>query len=355
MSCRWLQGIAALALLGWGEPVEGSTFRVTLGLEYDDNPFETAESRRAGWVSRLYLSSSGRLLEREWGNLQVRHQSGLKRFWKAEEVDGSSGDVVANHLELGGSVRLHERVVAGWGSELKVKNVQRVSSEESYLRGGYRFDLTGQWGSRFSGVINYRRGSDDARDLRLVDVSQHELGLVFHYNRSRRLRGHAGLRWRRVGYARPALELEEDGGFSEGDEDQEDRGLEWGAGIQYYRGVLIHASYAFIDNSSNSLGYGYKTHRLLLLLTRHIVYGVDGQFYFTTQLRRYDQDFSTMLPTAAGEQDEYEQNLFSVKLARQLSERYGISWQYKYSRNGSRGKDDFFRKNIYSLAIDMVL
>jgi len=127
------------------------------------------------------------------------------------------------------------------------------------------------------------------------------------------------------------------------------------AGIQYYRGVLVHANYAFIDNNSNSFGYGFKAHRVQVLLTRHLVYGVDGQLFFTSQVRRYDEELPGPFPAAGGEQEEYEQTLLSAKLSRQLSDRYGISWQYRYSRNGSRGEDGFFRKHVYTLAIDVAI
>ena len=55
-----------------------------------------AESKRAGWVNRLFLSSSAQLLETPRGILQQRYQWGLKRFWKSEEGHGARGDVVAS-------------------------------------------------------------------------------------------------------------------------------------------------------------------------------------------------------------------------------------------------------------------
>lgn len=329
--------------------------RATLGLEYDDNPFEYAQSRRAGWVSRLYLHSTSSLLEREWGNLLLRHQWGVKRFWRSEEASQPTGDVVANHLELGGKVRLRERLALIWGGELKFKNVQRVTSEESYLRGGLSLGLAGQWRWGLAGRLNYRRSGDDARDLRLVDVSLHQLGVELSWTRSRRLSAQLGFSRRWLGYDRRALVEGEEGRLNEGKVDQEDRGREWSAGIQYYRGVLVQAGYALIDNRSNSAGFGYDGQRIQLLLARHLLYGIDGQLFLTTQLRRYARNFSEPLPNAGGEQDEYEQSLFSVKLARRLGERYDISWQYRHSRNGSRLDDGFFRKNVYSLAIDMVI
>ena len=351
MTRGWLL-LGLACLLGWGGPGRASTGRATLGLEDDDNLFEYQKSRRSGWISRLYLSSGSRLLDRKWGNLQVQHQWGIKRFWRSEEVAGTSGDIVANYLELGGVLRLSERLQASWASELKIKSVQQISSEESYLRGGLRLGLNGQWGNRLKGGIGYRRSGDEARDPRLADVSMHEGSANLSYARSRRLRGSLGFRWRRQNYGRPAL-MERDEEVEESGIDQEDVGREWSAAVQVYRGLLAHVQYAFINNSSNSTGYGFAAHRMQLMLTRHLGKGVDGQLFFTSQVRRYDEAEVSEAAEPGGAHDEYEQTLFSLKLARRFGERYDLSWQYRSSRNGSRGGDGFFRKKVYSLAIDM--
>jgi hypothetical protein len=344
-----------LAFLGLAGAAPGEGLRATLGLEYDDNLFEKRSGQRAGWISRLYLSSEDRLLERDWGHLSVEHQWGVKRFWRAEAATASTGDVVANHLELGGLLRLGERAYARWGGEVKVKSVQRVSSEESYLRGAYRIGLGRAWAKSGSGELHYQHGGDDGRDGLLADASLHEVGLDLRYGRSRRLNGYAQLNWRWLALARPALVLDGDQRLREGRKDQKDRSFEWQTGVQYFRGALLHASYALLDNRSNSVGYGFRAHRVQVLLTGHLGYGVDGQFYFTAQRRRYDEDLSQPLPGASSEEEEYAQTLVSVKASRSLSERYGLSGQYWYSRNGSRSNEAFYRKNVYSLSLDISL
>ena len=127
------------------------------------------------------------------------------------------------------------------------------------------------------------------------------------------------------------------------------------AGIQFYRGALVHASYALLDNQSNSVGYGFWAHRVQLLLTRHIAHQIDGQVFLTLQRRRYDEELPEFLPVTEVEEDEYEQTLFSLKLSRQMSERYDVSWEYRDARNGSRRGAGSFGKKVYSLALDISL
>ena len=138
-----------LALLCVLTPAVSYGLRATVGLEYDDNPFETrTENRRSGWINRFFLFSSARLKQSNRHVIQVRHQWGLKRFWKSEMANGAHGDVVASQLDLGGIVQLNDRYTASWGTDVKIKNVQRVSSEESYLRGNLRLRLVARLDDR---------------------------------------------------------------------------------------------------------------------------------------------------------------------------------------------------------------
>ena len=360
MTQPWPRVALVLCLLGLGGPTAAPALRATVGLEYDDNPFETTSgSRRAGWVSRLFLYSSGRLAEFPRGTLQVRHQWGLKRFWKAEEADSSLGDVVASQVEVTGSAQVHDRVSLTWGAEAKVKNVQRVTSEESYLHGGLRLGVKGRVVEGLSVAASYRRGGDDARSQAFADRSLNESGLELRYGRSRRMRGHLGLRWRWSGYDRRALRdsVVQDTlvVLRPGPEKQADRGRELTLGVQVYHGALVHASYVLLDNRSNSVGYSFRAHRGQLVVSRHLVHGIDGQVYLTLQRRRYEEELQDPGPSPGAEEDEYEQSLFSLQLSRQMTERYGLSCEYRRARNGTGQKSGSYRKNIYALSVELVL
>ena len=177
----------------------------------------------------VFLSSSSRLFESKKQAIQIRHQWGLKRFWRSEESEGSKGDVVASHLDLAGTF-------------------------------------------------------DDARDSTLADVTLSELGIEMGYSRSRALRGQVEATWRRLDYDRLALVAPDADNVSE--KDQSDRARELKASIQFYRDAIVNASYSVLTTDSNSIGYGYRAHRLQLLMTRHIARGVDGQIFATVQKRR---------------------------------------------------------------------
>ena len=348
--------VLALLLIGGSQcPVAGLGLRAIVGVEYDDNPFEVSGKRRQSWGNRFYLHASERLVHAAWGEVQLQHQVGFKRFWKGEGEADQYGDVLANQLELAGLVKLHQRLRFNWSSALKVKDVRRLTSEDSYLRGAWHLGLTGHLGKGWAGLMQYSRSSDDGRERQIADISFHRLGFELVYQPSRQMRGNLGVHWRFLNYDRPALAAALHGLLLPIDEEQADRLRELSAGIQFFRGALVRLNYAFLDNHSNSTGYSFAAHRTQVLLSRHIAAGIDGQLFLTTQLRRYNQEKVETRPLFTSEEDEYEQQMFSLKLSRQLNERYGVSSQYRHSRNGSRQDGDAFRKNVYSLALEFAL
>jgi hypothetical protein len=347
---RWL--LLAAGLLGAVPGVAGA-MQAVAGLEYDDNPFETYPGRRGGWVSRLFVDTSGQLLDQSWGGVQVKHQWGFKRYWRGEGALAPRGEVMASELALEGLFQALPRLQLSGSTALKVKNVNRISSEESYLHGGLRLQADAALGHGWAWALRYHRSSDDPREAELVDLALQEVGLDLGYHRSRRAQAHLGAAWRWLDYGRLALSQGSAGAVILGNDEQHDLERELRLGLSVNRRMLVDAGYALVDNHSNSLGYGFRAHQVELLLSRHLYLGVDGQFYLTAQRRRYDEELTPEGPRVADE--EYAQTLLFAKLTRQLSALYSVGVQYSYSRNGSRNEQGFFRKHIYGFSLNLSL
>ncbi len=351
-----LVGVALLAWLGGFGGVQAAEVRGVVGLSHDTNLFEATGDPRAGWVSRLHVSVSGYLVRNPKGHVVVDYQGGIKKLWKEqpEPGDGGRGDVVVNLVQVRSQVRLTDRVSFAQSGMLKIKQVHRVPGEESYLRGSLEGRLSGRTrGGSATGGLYLRWGGDDSRDALLPEVSMREVGVDARVGRSRRLRAYAGASLRWLDYDRPALGGSGDGIASLGAE-QSDLLRTVSVGLQLYRGALVHLTYAYLWNRSNSFGYGYAAHRLNLLLVRHLARGVDLQAYLILQFRTYD-DPLVPLPQAGAESDEYEQTMGVFKLSRQLTGRIGASIQYSLIRNGARRTGDFYRKHVYALSLETSL
>lgn len=352
MSGRWLQLLLTGCLLT-ATPRLAGAMQAVAGLEYDDNPFETYPGRRGGWVSRFYLDTAGQLLDQPWGGVQVKHQWGFKRFWRAEGEMVPGGEVMASELELEGLAQVHPRLQLSGSTLLKVKNVNRISSEESYLHGGLGAQAHGVLGRGWACSLRYHRSGDDPREEDLADLSLQGLGVDFGYQRSRRAQAHLGAAWRWLDYGRLALARGSEGAVVFSTREQRDLERELRLGLSLSRRMLVDAGYALVDNHSNSLGYGFRAHQIEVLLSRHLYYGLDGQFYLTAQWRRFDEDVTPEGPKVADE--EYAQTLLFAKLTRQISTLYSVGLQYSYSRNGSRNEQGFFRKHIYGFSLNISL
>lgn len=352
----WLGGTVLLALFAGGTPADGESMRATIGLEYDDNPFDVAGPGRAGWVSRLYLQQAGVVTGGEWGEVHLRHEWGLKRFWRAEDASTTAGDVLANAVDCGAIWRVRPSLALSLGSELKIRSVQRLSREDGYLRGALRLGLETEPRPGLSGSLRYLQGVEDARGGGLADAAVRELAADLRLRREQRVSGSVGLRLRRVRYSRPILEADpaQPDQVQELDRDQRDLGIEASAGVEYSGTVLVQAGYGCLANRSNSLGYDYLAHRVHALVTRALIAEVDGQLFLTGQFRRYGESLPPSEATPV-EQDEYEQLLLSLKLARRLGERLGLSWQYRFSRNGATNAEEACRKRVYALSLDLAL
>jgi hypothetical protein len=350
-------GLVGIALVFWLCGVEvprAAEVRGKVALAHDSNLFEGAVDRRSGWVSRLHVSASGFLVRNARGQVVVDYQGGIKKLW--QEPPGASGDgrgdVVINHAQARGEVRLTDRLAFAQLGMVKVKQVTRVPGEESYLRGALEGRLSGRThGGAAKGGFYLRWGGDDSRDALLPEVTMREVGIDARFGRSRRLRASVRVSWRWLDYDRPALGSSRDG-VALLEVEQSDLLRAATVGLQLYRGTLANLTYGYLWNRSNSFGYGYSAHRLDLLLVRHLARGVDLQVYLILQFRSYDDPVDP-LPQAGA--DEYEQTMGVVKLSRQLTGRLGASLQYSFTRNGARRTGDFYRKHVTSLSLETSL
>jgi hypothetical protein len=323
---------------------EGSAeLRMTLSVERDDNLFATRYAARSGWANRLFVEVDEDLVARSWGRVYMRHQAGLKRLWQSEERGGLAGEVMANHLALGGALRWGENWTASWQTDGKLVNVQHLSREESYMRGGARVTGERRLGRATYIGGHYGVGRDDLRGFGAADVKTREIGVGARHGRGR-LKS-------RVALTRRRLVVERDILAATGQ--RRDRMWEGQWGMRYFRRALFDLSYTFLRNSSNESAHRFRAHRLQALIAGGLVAKMDGQLYWTLQRRHYRGQGS--LPPGGEADDEYAQNLLSAKVSRPLNEQCGLAIQWWHARNGSRQTAAFYRKNTFSLLFDMAL
>ncbi|MCZ6635051.1 MAG: hypothetical protein O7G87_16765, partial [bacterium] len=322
--------------LAWcfGQDVAGAEIRASVGGSYDSNLFEQGVNPQGGWINRISVMSKGVFFQSQRGRIELQHQGGFKRLWKTSALFAEMGDVTVNHLELLGQAQVSARWWVSGGGQLKLKQATRVPGEESYLRGKINGRVSTRLLEGGTGGVFFRVSREDARDPALAQVAFHVLGVEGRWSRTRKFVGLVRGTWYWLDYDRTALLDPRSGNRAIRSTRQADVLREFTLDLQVYQGGLFHVGYGFLDNRSNSFGFGYRAHRIRMFLMKHIGYLIDAQSIISFQVRKYDD----VLRPASGrlsEEDEYEQTIATLKFSRQLNSRFGLSAQYGFYRNGA--------------------
>ena len=327
------------------------------GTAYDSNLYEVATGAQGGLVSRFFMTADSQLLHWNQVVIKLQQQAGIKRFWSKASGQAEPGDVFVYQLDMQGQRRYGSRVFLLLGGNFKYKQATRAPGEESYLRGGGQVHLQ----VKLSPVVQMggllRLGADDSRDVILPEIRYREFNTEFKYLHNRYLNGRFYFSHQRISYNRPALIEDKNASaihYVPAFYQQQDRLQIFGVEMQAYPGMFLQAAYAYMNQSSNSFGYGYRAHRLQGMAIRHIGWGIDGQFFGQFQLRQY-KDVLPALSGRISEADEYEQTLGIAKISKELNARYGVSVQYSFYRNGARQGDSYYRKHVFGVAWDIKL
>lgn len=340
-------------------PVGAQTTRASLGLEYDTDPFtatipsDSARVPNGAWVSRLYLRQAAVLAGGDWGEVRLRHEWGLKRFWEADTDMPTPGGVLASALDCGAAWRLGQRLVATAGTELKLRSVHRLAADDSYLRGALRLGLQGQATDRIGASVGWLQGREEERGDGLTDASVRQVSLELQAHTGPQVAAGIGFRQRWIRCACLALAADSTlpGHAFETDRRQRDQRREAEANLQLQGRWLCEASYGYLANHSNSLGYSFHGHRGQVLLTGTLGGHVDGQALVTAQARQYEDDLPSGVVGAVA--DDYDQVLISGKVSRQLTSLCGVSAQYRWARNGATGQAHGRDEQVYALSLDL--
>lgn len=133
-----------------------------------------------------------------------------------------------------------------------------------------------------------------------------------------------------------------------GRERQEDHIHELGTEVEWFGPVGIVADYRFRYNDSNSFGFTYFSHNLGLQVLRQLPWGLFAQLYGQVELRSFTGPVPNL---TAGSLDigEAENNVFLLRLVKDVTPSYSVEARYARYRNESITLNDFYTKNIYAV------
>lgn len=336
--------------------------------EFDDNVNEQLDDPVRSQVARVAYRGDLR-----WGSsgqqrLTLSYQGGFKRhFGFVDREDFDLGNQFVNEGSLGYLRRVSESVALG--GQFGVKN--RKWTEDFFL---FNEDGFTRFMGSANAVVDLQPLAED-HDARLEvgarasTVDFENLDAVFG---SDGVGGFASIvkefgptlqttwtysydRFRYPGRAviEPTDPVPSNVFLSPTRERQADQLHQLGLELTWLGDVSIQADYRFRYNDSNSFGFSYLSHSMGLQVLRRMPWQMLLQFYGRVDLKT----FSEPVPNLEGAGtintgDAAADNVFLVRLVKDVTPDYSIEARYGRYRNESITLNDFYTKNVYSVGVN---
>lgn len=330
--------------------------RINSGWEYDDNVFETSDSKTAGGA--LATSLFSRLNIRSPSSLtSLNYNIGYKAHHRlGEEGTMVAGDLLVNRLSADSRRALSADWSWGFGGEFKLRNVYRKNelnllSEEGYSRGTGQLSATRRSLAGLADMqLGYRATFCDFETFHTFDFVSHSPGVRFRRRLNRAAALSLGYAYTRRIFKRTINVDGMSGELVPVDERQRDNLHQLELGLTYARGMLLNFSWFLLRNDSNNFGFSYWNNRFTLLFADRLPGDVFLNAYLFFEIKRYSDVTSQPLLVEILT-DENDNNGAVIKLSRELSPSLEASLTAGLYRNESTIRELNFRKNVVSTAL----
>ena len=331
-------------------PAAGLEFKRTSRLRfisgYDDNIFEEANERINDEVVGILLSLNGKWVGGVQGSLGLDYQGGYYKYWSY------SCETRSIHEIMGwAKMRFSKRGTAGLRGTMRYKNYP--SSDRDNWLGTGEIWLQLAFPKGISGRLSFYRSSLDYASYEFFDFNSNRGGLSLAKKISRKLLIGIGSSFERVIYRRDSFDyselIHEDVVVEKGK--QIDHLYQVTLFLEYYRGFLVKTDYSFERNNSNSFGYSYRKHHILLVFAKNILCRSMIKLFFAQQFKTYIESTDQLLLLnldTEGEQD----NIFIAELSRGFSSQCTAFLRFHWTKNESLVRDRLYEKKFTSIGIE---
>lgn len=121
--------------------------------------------------------------------------------------------------------------------------------------------------------------------------------------------------------------------------------------LSYTKAFLINLSYSFQRNNSNSFGYDYYKHQVILIFGFQFPQGTWLRGFGAAQLKNYTEEGVPMFPTDIDTERE-ESNFIILDFAKDLNPHLTALLRFAYYNNESIIRSRFYRKAMITLGFD---
>jgi len=320
--------------------------RLQLGYEFDDNIREVAaDSLDPTEDSSLRLLFNSRAtLNTPKYSIAFTYRGGLQTY-----AQNDIENKLINEISASAGFRM-DKVVVGLRIFGRLKNYLNdvldysTGSAEVYVQLPRFFNWNNEFALSASGI--------DYQNFTSFNYSENQLKWRFSRRIFRRVSVSMQLAGRQVRFDRSAVKISEDFTTTLLTKRQKDHIYQLQLQFNYTKSFLINLAYSLQKNSSNSSGYGFTRHQFTLTFGLPLSGGVWLRGFAAAQFKDYSENLRLLFPIDVDTERE-DSNFFTVDLSKDLNRSVTVLLRFASYNNESVLRNVFYRKNIFTLGLDL--
>jgi len=348
---RNLTVIFCVALLSASEEGSGQTTsqwrvknRLQTSYEFDSNIREVPASDSTKEIqdsSARFLFQSQATRNSPQTRVGLIFRTGLQTFFH-----NSIENKLINEVELTGSVKVW-KIVAGVRGYGRLKLY--LNDNLDYVNGNGEVFLQTPLFSSIASELAYQAAGINYQNFSIFDYSDNQIKWQISRKLTTTFTSSIEFSFRQIRYKRtlnfnpnqPSFGLK-----------QKDDNYKVFFQLNYTRKFLVNLSYSFIHNDSNTQGFGYNRHQIVLFFGTPLFAGVWLRGYSAYQSKHYTEDFIPVFPIDLDTERE-ESNFFIADLSRDLNPGLTALLRLAYYNNESIIRSRFYRKFLVTAGFDI--
>ncbi|HEX9652450.1 MAG TPA: hypothetical protein VGA99_01965 [bacterium] len=317
--------------------------RLQVSYEYDGNIRENPASDTVGQIkdsSARFLFQSQASRNSPKTRLGLIFRSGLQIY-----AEHAIENKLINEVELTSGAKVWKVVVGGRGSgrlKLYLNDLLDYASgtAELYVQTPFFSNITSELAFQVAGI--------DYQNFTIFDYSENQFKWQFSRKLTPGLSSAFEFGFRQIRYNRT---LNFDPANPEFGLKQEDDNYKFFLQLNYSKKFLLNLSYAFQHNTSNTVGYGYNRHQVILVFGTPLFSGIWLRGYGAYQSKRYSDKGIPMFPVDIDTERD-ESNFFIADLSKDLKPGLTAMARLAFYNNESIIRSRFYRKLLLTAGFD---
>jgi hypothetical protein len=320
--------------------------RLQASFEFDDNireaPSQTVNKIKDSSLKFLFHSQAS------WKSSKTRisftYRGGFQTY-----LEHAFENKLINEFETTADLKIKKFAIGLRGAgRLKIY----LNDILDYVTGSAEFYLRLPQLLNFGSEVAFKTADLSYQNFSAFDYSENQVKWAISKRFASRFTLKLELSGRQVKYDRSAMNfIPLENGLSLLNTQQKDNHFKARYQLSYAKAFLINFNYSFERNNSNSFGYDYYKHQIILIFGFQFPQGIWLRGYGATQVKNYSEDAIPMFPTDIDTERE-ESNFIVLDFSKDLHPGFTALLRLAYYNNESIIRSRFYSKTLITLGFD---